>query len=54
MSKKGKKLSSLDSYTNKLKYSIVTFDKRVAFSNGSGTKNIEDATRMYFELIINS
>jgi len=41
MSKKGKKLSSRHSYTDKLKNSIVTFDKKVAFSNGSGSKKLK-------------
>ena len=44
----------MDSYTNKINYSIVTFDKRVAFSNKSRTTRIEKATPSYFELIINS
>tara|TARA_B100000674_G_scaffold137054_1_gene106699 strand:- start:381 stop:545 length:165 start_codon:yes stop_codon:yes gene_type:complete len=54
MSIKGKKLSSLKPYTNKLKHSIVTFDKRVAFSNGSRTTSTENATPIYFELVVNS
>ena len=44
----------MNSYTNKIKYSIVTFEKRVAFSNKSRTASIEKATPIYFELIINS
>ena len=41
-------------YTNKINYSIVSFDKRMAFSNKSRTTLIEKATPSYFELIINS
>ena len=53
-SKKKEKISSINSYTNIINYSIVTFDKRVAFSNKSRTTRIEKATPSYFELIINS
>ena len=52
--KKQKKLNLLYSINNKLKYSTITFDNYVAFSNGSRTTSIENVTPIYFELVVNS
>ena len=51
---KKKKLNPSERDTNKLKYSTIVFDNKVAFSNKSWTTSIEKATPIYFELVVNS